>query len=158
METRKMKHSLNDRVKWKNYTETTFLGTIKEVDASAAYQYFVKFDDGDEDWLEESDLELLEQPPKTGDVVEVKDDNYVDWSKRIFLFEHEGEYHCVANYTEEEFNHGSVYSIRRWPQMRPIPSEPKLSITVTLNDKEVPLSTISKDTLLELHKHSEGEG
>lgn len=105
-------------------------------------------------WAHCDESELESYPTyKTGDEVEVRDDGC--WVRRAYLFSYgERHYTCINDHKIKDKGQFSVVS---WKQIRPIET-PKMELTLTVDGKQVPISTLSEESLINLHKASKDNG
>lgn len=67
-------------------------------------------------------IALTKDDFKMGDMVEVRDEGYFNWAKRLFAFEKDGFYWCIKNRYEEKFKNNDLISVSiiRWNKIRPV--------------------------------------
>jgi len=97
----------------------------------------------------EAEFKLIKAAPPSyelGEEVEVK--TCGRWYKRIFLWEKNNTICTVDDGQEEEFEAGGRPRIHTgWLHIRKINTEPTIKITCIVNDKPVPLSALSMETI-----------
>lgn len=122
------------------------LVTVNNVTKDGCY----KVDKNSYAWCDE----MLEPAYKAGDEVEVRDHERELWKKKKYAFSHEGIHYVETS--GQNFHIGQTLhrvEIEGWNQIRPIETS-KMELTLTVDGKQVPISTLSEESLINLHKAS----
>jgi len=109
---------------------------------------------GDWTYCDESELESY-PTYKTGDEVEVRDKDCETWIKKTYLLTLNDVFLCCDNshFPRLETAKTPRTDVHSWKQIRPIET-PKMELTLTVDGKQVPISTLSEESLINLHKAS----
>ena len=86
--------------------------------------------------LKELIKEKEEPKLKFGEEILVRDEDLGKWEKRIFLYEKDGEYVCVAGGEENAFETNGGFRPVFWDQAKPTPLPKKKTVAFKVTEEE----------------------